>query len=427
MAMTLKTKVIKLAAVSSLVLLNLKTSVAYDVVDRFKIIDDKLKTEQMLRPMGHDFLIDISAAMNTNITDVIDDIDQATKFQGTDLQKLAEANRILTKYEKTEQTVKINIALGVPLPSFTAFETKIKPNLRVYADIGANVGIRSQILTAADVVNFFPSGVPQELVDFILTLTPGTDVVVACRASLTLSASTKAVCNLPEFEIGKYIIPSLTTALPTANIFGKVDVKAGFFNDYTHGEHFFGNFNLYGMGRADMFQFIDANQISKGQEIEIPDELNTEVTLQLDHRIGYKNSNYTTFLSVEELKLSVVKERKLGSKVQNYDYDPLIRFHTDATFKAGVVSVQPFIGVHKRSGYGFDDGVYAGAMGGLYVLGDRLGLQLRAMADKQYFTLTPRVKLWLMQLEYSLKKPLKDMDEDVKLSAIHSVDFRLFF
>ncbi len=425
--MTLKTKVIKSVAMGSLIAFNFNAALAYDVVDRFKIIDDKLKTEQMLRPLGHDFLIDVSAAMNTNITDVIDDIDKATKFQGTDQQKLDEANRILAKYDKTEQTIKINLALGVPLPSFSAFETKFKPNLRVFADIGANVGIRSQILTAADVVNFFPSGVPQELKDFIVTLTPGTDVVVACRASGTLSASTKALCNLPEFEIGKYIIPSLTTALPTANVFGKVDVKAGFFNDYTYGEHFFGNFNLYGMGRADIFQFIDANQISKGQEIEIPDELNTEVTLQADYRLGYKNSNYSTFLSVEELKLSVLKDRKIGSKVQNYDYDPLLRFHTDATFKAGVVSVQPFLGVHKRSGYGLDDGLYAGAMGGLYVLGDRLGLQLRTMVDKQYFTLTPRVKLWLMQLEYSLKKPLKDMDGDVKLSAIHSVDFRLFF
>ena len=32
-------------------------SFAYDVVDRFKLIDDKLKTEQMLRPIGHDFFI----------------------------------------------------------------------------------------------------------------------------------------------------------------------------------------------------------------------------------------------------------------------------------------------------------------------------------------------------------------------------------
>lgn len=422
--MKLKTKVIRAAAMGSLLAFSAGAN-AYNVVDRFKIIDDKLKTEQMLRPIGHDFFLDVSAALNTNVTDVMDDIDKATKTQGTAQQKIDEARRVLVKYDKTEQTLKVNVALGTPLPSFTAWDVNFKPNFRVFVDVGANLGIRSQKLTFADIYNYFPVEVPNDLKQLIAGLTPNTDIVNACKGNTSLSASTQYICS--QLPLNQYFMPDLTQEVPVISIFGKGDGKAGFFTDYTKGEHFFGNFNLYGLGRADLYQVVDSKQIANGQKIEAPKKMNTEVTVQADYRIGYKNSNYTSFLSVEELKLSKVKERSDGSREQTYGYDPLLRLHADATFRLSALSLQPFAGVHKRSGYGFSDGMYLGAVGGAYVWGDRLGLQLRGMVDKQYFTLTPRIKLWLMQLEYSLKKPLKAMDGDVKLSALHSLDFRLFF
>jgi hypothetical protein len=409
-------------------LLVFSTAHAYDVVERYKMIDDKLKTEAMLRPIGHDFFLDISAAMNKNLTDVIDDVSKASKFQGTDQQKLDEANRVLTKYDKTEQTVKINIGLGFPLPSFSAWDVKFKPNFRALVDVGANIGIRNQKLTNQDLIDLFRDQVPTELQSYILTLdlvaNANQDLRALCLAQFP---DTNSVPNMycTSLEAGKYIIPDNTN--PTMTILAKADAKVGFFNDYTYGEHFFGNFNLYALGRADLYQFITGTQIAKGDSIESPKKMNTETTLQADYRLGYKNSNYSIFASVEELKLSKLSDAKEGSKAHTYDYDPLMRLHADATFRASAFSIQPFVGVHKRSGYGFSDGAYLGTMVGAHVWGDRLGLQLRGMVDKQYLTISPRMKLWLMQIEYSLKKPLKSMDEDVKLTAIHSLDFRIFF
>jgi hypothetical protein len=132
-------------------------------------------------------------------------------------------------------------------------------------------------------------------------------------------------------------------------------------------------------------------------------------------------------VGVEELKLAIMSERKAESKEHVYGYDPLIRVHGQAQFRLSAFSFEPFAGVHKRSGYGFADGVYVGSAVGAHLWGDRLGLSLRGMLDKQYFTINPRIKLWLMQLDYSLKNPVKSKDGDVKLSAIHSIDFRLFF
>ncbi len=413
-------KLLKVASLGSLIALNILSANAYDVTARFKLIDDKLKTESMLRPIGHDFFFDINAAANTNVTSLIDDVDKATKANS-----LAAATAVLTKYDKTEQALKIGIALGTPLPSFTAWDVNIKPNFRIFFDFGANIGIRNEILTLADVINFFPEDIPADLKAFILTLSTGQDVIVQCNASGTLSVQTKAFCATQ--PTGKYIIPNLSVGVPTLGVFGKADARAGLFNNYIYGEHFFGNFNLYALGRADIYQLITATQIYKGQSIEAPKKMNTETTVQADYRLGYKNSNYTAFLGVEELKLAKLKDAEVGSKAQTYGYDPLIRLHADALYSFSAISLQPFAGLHKRSGYGLGDGIYAGATAGAYIWGDRLGLQLRAMADKQYFTISPRFKLWLMQLEYSLKSPMKSVDGDVKLSAVQSVDFRIFF
>ncbi len=422
-------KPIRALALTSL-LATLSSAHAYDVVKRYKIIDDKLKTEAMMRPIGHDFFLDISAAMNKNLTDVIDDVKKVSDFQGSDAAKINEANRVLTQYDKTEQSVKINVGLGFPLPSFTAWDTKFQPNFRALLDVGANIGIRNQPLDNQDLINLFrdelPAGLKTYLLGVNLASLAGQDIRTVCLTQFPNAASPENIyCT--SLQAGKYVVPSVGSTDPTMTLLAKADLKAGFFNNYTNGEHWFGNFNLYAMGRADLYQFITGTQIAKGDSIESPDQMNTEVTVQTDYRIGYRNSNYSIFASVEELKLAKVKDTKEGGKAHTYDYDPLIRLHADANFRAGALSLQPFVGMHKRSGYGVGDGVYAGIMVGAYVWGDRLGLQMRAMFDKEYITLSPRVKLWLMQLEYSIKKPLKDSVDDVKLTAIHSLDFRIFF
>lgn len=422
-------KPIRALALTSL-LATLSSAHAYDVVKRYKIIDDKLKTESMMRPIGHDFFFDVSVAMNKNLKDVIDEVKEVNDFQGSSAAKINEANRVLTKYDKTEQSVKLNVGLGFPLPSFTAWDTKFKPNFRALLDVGANIGIRNQALNNQDIINLFrdelPAGLKTYLLGVNLASLSGQDIRTVC---LTQFPDTSSAENMycTSLEAGKYVVPTVGSTDPTMTLLAKADLKAGFFNDYTNGEHWFGNFNLYAMGRADLYQFITGTQIAKGDSIETPDQMNTEVTVQTDYRIGYRNSNYSIFTSVEELKLAKLKDAKAGSKAHTYEYDPLIRVHADANYRAGALSLQPFVGLHKRSGYGFGDGVYAGTMVGAYVWGDRLGLQMRAMFDKEYITISPRVKLWLMQLEYSLKKPLKDSVDDVKLTAIHSLDFRIFF
>lgn len=419
-------------AVASLLSVSATQAFSYDVVDRYKLIDDKLKTEQMLRPFGHDFFLDVGAALNKNVTDFVDDIKKANDFQGSDADKLANAQTILAKYDKTEQTIKFNVALGIPVFSFSIGELKVQPNIRVYADGGANIGIRSETLTAEMLLDLINVEIPTELRNAIIanfgnySTVPGhanNDLLNPTLCATLGDPTAQAICTANQ---GKYFFPT-NTNLPDMLLFAKIDGRAGLFNNYTYGEHFFGSWNLYGLSRTDIFQRVNANMIAKGSKVELPKKKNTEMALQTDFRVGYNNANYRVFASVEDLKLSKLKDRSEGSKELSYGYDPLMRIHADALFRYSVFSLNPFAGFHKRKGYGFADGMYLGTDAGAHVWGDRLGLQLRGMVDKQYFTISPRMKLWLLQLEYSMKSPMKSMDGDVKLSAIHSLDLRLFF
>ncbi|MBP9681257.1 MAG: hypothetical protein KBD76_07620 [Bacteriovorax sp.] len=417
-------KHLKLLTATTVIALTSTSAISYDVVDRYKLIDDKIKTEQMLRPIGHDFFLDIGATINKNITSVIKDISDASKT-GTSTDKLTAAQNLLAKYDKTEQTIKLNVALGFPVFSFTAFNVKVRPNVRVFVDGGANLGIRSDALVLQDIYNLFPVAVPEDLKTFIASETAGSDIIADCIASASLAATTKALCATQ--KTGTYIMPNLTASVPNIQLFAKLDGKAGLFNEYSYGEHFFGDFNLYALSRTDIYQRVTKDMIAAGAKIELPKKKNTEMSAQLDYRLGYKNDNYSAAVSLEEIKVAKMKEREAESKEHSYGYSPLLRLHADALYRFSMLSLKPFVGLHKRSGYGFGDGIYLGADAGAHVWGDRLGLQLRGMVDKQYFTISPRMKLWLMQLEYSIKAPMKSMDGDVKLSALQSVDLRFFF
>lgn len=424
-------KLVKTLALASVLSMSATNVFSYDVVDRYKLIDDKLKTEQMLRPFGHDFFLDVGAALNKNAKTFVDDIKKANDFQGTDAAKLANAQSVLAKYDKTEQTVKLNVALGFPIFRFSVGELKIQPNVRVFADAGANIGIRSERITADTIFDIVNVQLPESLKTVIRNgfnaYVAGDDILApAANPNLCTTsgfdATTQAACILAK---NQFFFPNPN--VPDMFLFAKVDARFGLFNDYTYGEHFFGSWNLYGLSRTDVFQRVNATMISKGTKIDLPKEKNTEMALQTDYRLGYKNDNYKVFASLEDLKLMKMQERKVGSKELSYTYDPLMRVHADAMYRFSVLSLNPFLGFHKRSGYGFADGMYLGADAGAHVWGDRLGLQLRGMVDKQYITISPRMKLWLLQLEYSMKAPMKSMDGDVKLSALHSIDLRLFF
>ena len=117
----------------------MSSAFSYDIVDRAKLVDDRFKTLDMMNPIGHDFFLNIDGALTKDITDLQGDVEKLGKIDDSQSieDQISEANGILEKYYDKEQVIRANLGLGFPLPSFTAWETKVKPNFRVKGGIFA--------------------------------------------------------------------------------------------------------------------------------------------------------------------------------------------------------------------------------------------------------------------------------------------------
>ena len=132
----------------------------YNITDRYVLTEDKFKTTEMLRPLGHDFLIDIGGWMSSNIQDIISDADDASK-KSTATEQLNAANDLLAKYDNTEQILRVGVNFGIPLFSFTAWGVKIVPDIRVNANFGVQTKIGSEVCTFDTLVKIIGSqGLP---------------------------------------------------------------------------------------------------------------------------------------------------------------------------------------------------------------------------------------------------------------------------
>lgn len=421
---------------SVLIIAETTQATGYDIVNRFKLLEDKFKTNEMLTPLGHDFLFDVGILLNKDLFDVIDEVDKVSDTPGDTTAKLAAAQALLRKYDKTEQNVRFRLNLGFPLPSFTAFGVKIIPDFRTHVGLGILLGFRSSNLSVADLIaqaaEYLGSDIPDAIKNKLSIaactsgMTAGTDIVqhMINTSGCGLSEAEKALVTP---FVGKYKLPSDTT-IPDIHNYIKGEAKVGFNFNYIYDEHFFGTLALYGLGRADMKVRVSADALAnKGEVGDLGEELNTTVNLASDYRFGYKNGNLRGWAAIEEIKLSRMSDNEEKAGALRFGDDPLLRVHGEYLYKLSIFNVKPFVGVHKRSGYGFGDGLYAGADMGMYVWGDRLGLRLRTMVDNEHFTLSPMAKLWFMHLDYMLKAPLKSEVDGVKPSALHSLNFRLFF
>ena len=396
----------------------------YNSLKRFTLLEDKFKTEEMLRPYGHDFLKDIVVRTNKDLRGFIGDIRDLTNLEGmTQTQKLERAQEILGQYNRTEQMIYARLHLGIPVFSFKIFGISFKPNIRIGIDWGINLGIRNYVLTGERILDLLGSEVAPELREYwaridTSTLSPGDDMaLVFCTAE-------GIPVNLCPNR-GRYFWPEDQDS-PMMDVFTKVDAKAGFFIPYET-KHWFGDFNLYPLFRSDFKLLMSADQIARNQNpIEGigGDRLKEQLFLMADYKLGYRNSNYSLFFSAEELKIDHLSDNIDQAGDIAYQTSPLYRFHATAIYRWGIFLLRPFIGMHKRKGYGLNDGQYGGLDLGTYVLGDSLYILFRGMGDKEHFTFSSRFKLVFLELEYSIKTPMKNEIDDVKISTMHSLNLR---
>ena len=391
---------------------------AYEAVDRYILLEDKFKTEEMLRPLKHDFLFDITAHANRNLLKFTKDIGEIGDLGGTLTNRIDQAGTILQSYDRTEQTLHAKINLGFPIFGFKVGTFAFDPSIRVGLEFGSNLGVRSLPLTSDLILQLVGNQIPQAFRTTIATTTflPGEDIME--RVCVVRGIPMSACPNT-----GQYFYPTLAS-VPLISVFTKLDAKVGLNLPYK-GRYWFGDFNLYGMFRTDFKLLMSADQIARGQSpLEGDDDLKQQIFAIVDYKLGYRKSNYDFFVSIEEFEITRISENINEAGELNQRIDPLYRFHMNATYRPGLFLLRPFIGVHKRDNYKYKNGAYIGMDVGTLVFNDHLGLLFRGMGDQEHLSLSVQGKLALFHFEYILKTPLKDEIDNVRISTIHSINLR---
>ncbi|WP_127717383.1 hypothetical protein [Halobacteriovorax sp. HLS] len=418
-------KTIKLFSIFTVLIMGIANTLAtenYDVVKRFKLLEDKFKTMDMLNAPGHDFYLDIGALVNKNLTGFIDEAKEVDKASNA----LTAAQDFLRKYDKTEQNARLRFGLGFPLPSFTIMGAKIRPSVRTRVGVGVLMGIRSKNFTPADALEFLPSDLDPSIKAVLdscnySSITGGQDLVQYAVTNCGLDSTLAAP------YLNKYYYPNDTT-VPVIYNYVQGEGRAGLYFDYNYEENWFGSFNLYGLGRADLKMIVSDQTLAGKEEIaDFGDDLNTTVNLTTDLKFGYKNKSLRTFAAIEEIQLATMTDNEQKAGKVLYGESVLFRLHGEYIYTLSNFDVKAFGGAHHRSGYGLGDGYYLGADLRLHVWEERMKLRFRGMIDGEHFTFAPMLDLWLLRLEYVLKQPLSSEYQGVKPSRLHALNFRLEF
>ena len=93
---------------------------AYDIVERTTLIEDRLKLQESLRPLGHDFYFDANGFFSTDILDLIDDVTKEADGLGADATtaEVTEAmSRLNNNWNGQELSGRLNFGVGVPFIS----------------------------------------------------------------------------------------------------------------------------------------------------------------------------------------------------------------------------------------------------------------------------------------------------------------------
>lgn len=407
---------------------------AYDIVDRAKLVDDRFKTLEMMNPIGHDFFINIDANLTKDLTELQSDVEKLGDIddsQDTEDQ-IADANEILEPYYNKEQVIRANFGLGFPLPSFTAWDTKIKPNFRVKAGVFAMLTpSKSKISFTALIDNLdeIPADIRTALKSCLGSLSDGDKILQTCRDN-PINAITPAqydaiVAQYPGVEDIEYKTDLGADEVdgPAIDVYAKMEAKAGLFNTWERGDHFFGDFNLYALVRQDIQRRADALLMLSGQtDTEYAE--NQKTNMAMDFVLGYKNTNYHVKLAVEEAKLY---EMKADDAELNWGDNMLMRLHAQADYQYSFVKASPYLGSHSRDGYGMGDAYYLGVDWGASVWQDRLALMFKTQMDKEHYTLGVQAKLWILQLDLISRMARADEIDGIKIGDFYGANIRLFF
>ncbi|MBL7664462.1 MAG: hypothetical protein JNM93_04970 [Bacteriovoracaceae bacterium] len=355
-------------------------------VNRYWLMNDRFDTDDIMRPYERDIVrINIDGAASADFPDFVSDVGDAL-----DADDDAALIALATEYMNTEQFLKADVGVGVWLPGWNMFNTDVLPSLRLEVSAG-NLTTVSETGSAVDLCALY--NIPAEYCGGTAALGIGDDYM-----EMYVQATARAGLNL----------------------------------DFKYDQKWTLDTFFYGMLRYDALQLLNATDAAGGSvEIEMQPELTETLTGNADISLGFNDGTTRIFAGVSELRLTTIKDKSDNDAVGARDLfmgnSPVYRLHAERTFHdVFLFDVIPFAGVHKREQYDLSDGYYGGAK---FIFGwKNLHFAAAGMYDPQYITLTPRLQVWILDIEGNIKIPHEDKDEfGVELARIYGVNLRVHF
>lgn len=402
---------------SILILLAGTNAYGMDFLQKFQIIDDKLKFSNTPLPYKSYFL-ETNLHLNYDYPVIQQDIENLNNSPSEE-----EVNSFIDRYSGEVKNININAKLGVKLFEETTYNFSWKTYFQASYDFSIMALLYQKTLSFGDIESLFPQTLPLELKQFISQLTPGTDIIDACKKSLTLSQESLALCS--QYPKNVYFMPQPDQKVPNFIFLSKKDFKIGFLNHFKNG-NFLGSFYLYGLRREDFYRLITPDQLSSKSPDLFDDKVaNREDTLQLDYSFGYYGKNQQFLIAFEEMKLLTLKPRKEESKPLFYPYSSLVKMQSSSSYEVlNNCYLGHIVGFQNRA-YSVLDGMFGGINGQIIWLKNSLGFEI--IYDSFFWSFTPRLVYNSLSLEYGFKLPAKKSTYDLELAPIQSLNVGFSF
>jgi hypothetical protein len=369
---------------------------SYNVTKRYSLLQDRLKTQDILVPFGRNVYADFRGTINTSIFSMINDAKGVTD--------LTSANSFISRNNGTEQGGSFSWDSGTPLPRFKLFGMRFYPQLGFHGSGGVALGFQEAELTRDTILAIIPS---------------------QFHASLPSGVPTKGQDLGTWSGIGalsSYKLPENTMF----HFYGQFESNISALLEFSYRKRYYGHLKFYTLVRQDTKLIRGIEDLSQGG-LGSDFGGNLHANLTTDLKLGYRKRKWRIFYQLEGLPLVSLLQKKASSTFF-YGENLLMRLHGDYKFKAKGLSFKTFAGAHYREDhYGWSDGFYIGGEFGASAFRGSLGLKTSLIVDPEHWNIALKLKGWIGHIHYLVKFPFKNSVDGVRVSSFHTLNFRLFF
>ncbi len=239
---------------------------------------------------------------------------------------------------------------------------------------------------------------------------------------------------LPKLNLGKFKIDSAffynfnvgislsisnitSPTSPSASVYIKKETKLGLDSYWQNNPSEAYGIRYYQLTRSDLLSVTSASQLATDGELFDLDELTREqVTYNFDVYYQKAYKDFRILLEVQEFKIMN------GSSTVTTRYESRPLLHAQANFENRKGKL--YIGIHQRLKYAFLRGMYLAYD---YKIKEDYPFFVLAKLSNQYLTLNPRFETKYFKLNYKVKTPLENPQDELWHSTLHALNIEMPF